>query len=184
MPPGCFENKVDSNLKIYPIIFHYLHWKIFITIYVLKILADLRDVIFSKNKFLHFGCCSNYSLCILYYTIKFYNNSYDVQWVKCLTFPASPKKYPKSQSAIVFVCRAYDCWKTWHKFTFKQAKHVNCEQTLIRIFFWLMGIVFYLIAFTFNRFTIQFQNYVILIHERSVKRCYDRYPVTCDYLIK
>lgn len=123
-------------------------------------------------------------LCILYYTIKFYNNSYDVQWVKCLTFSASPKKYPKSQSVIVFVCRANGCWKTWHKFTFKRAKHVNCEQTLIRIFFWLMGIVFYLIAFTFNRFTIQFQNYVTLIHERSVKRCYDRYPVTCDYLIK
>jgi hypothetical protein len=69
MPPGCFENKVDSNLKIYPIIYHYLHWKIFITIYVLKILADLRDVIFSKNKFLHFGCCSNY-FCVFFTTLS------------------------------------------------------------------------------------------------------------------
>ena len=54
---GASKKKADSNLKIYLIIYHYLHWKIFIMIYVLKILADLRHEICTKNKYLHNGCC-------------------------------------------------------------------------------------------------------------------------------
>lgn len=70
MPPGCTENKVDSNLKIYPIIYHYLHWKIFITIYVLKILADLRDVIFSKNKNFSILGVVQIILCVFFTTLS------------------------------------------------------------------------------------------------------------------